>query len=103
MPRIARPRVSRCSVAAACAVTAGLRRPVSVTLTPRDMRPHSIARGEVPEHGPRLHVRIEGWHELGCTAILLLPQRTREQSVEVVRNPKRVDAVGESIQIIGSF
>jgi hypothetical protein len=63
---------------------------------------HSIASGEVPEHGPRLHIRIEGWHKLGSTAILLLPQRTREQCVEMVRNPKRVDAVGKRIQVIGS-
>lgn len=41
MPSIARPRVSRCSVAAACAVTAGLRRAVSVTHAPsrRPMTP----------------------------------------------------------------
>jgi hypothetical protein len=38
IPRIARPRVIRCSVAAACAVTAGLRRPVSVTQVPRRAR-----------------------------------------------------------------
>src|SRR6201995_2167654 len=62
----------------------------------------SIARGEVPKHCPRLHVRIEGWYKLGCTAIFLLPQRTREQSVEVVRKPQRVDAVDQCIQVSGS-
>ena len=39
MPRMARPRVSTCRVAAACAVTAGFGRPASVTLTPRRSRP----------------------------------------------------------------
>ena len=35
----ARPRVSKCNEATACAVTAGLRRPVSVTATPSRIRP----------------------------------------------------------------
>ena len=52
----------------------------------------SVAGGDVPEHGPRLHVGVECWDELRCAAILLLPQRSWEQLVEVVNNPKRVDA-----------
>jgi len=63
---------------------------------------HPIAGGEVPEHGPRLHECINAWHKLRRAGILLLPQRTRDQSVEVVRDPKRVGPVGERIQVVGS-
>ena len=47
IPRIVRPRVSRFNVAMACAVTAGLRRPVSVTPMP-SRQAESPTRGQAP-------------------------------------------------------
>ena len=49
-------RELRCSVAAACAVTAGLRRPVSVTLTPRRRRASRLRAAKCPSmvHGSML-------------------------------------------------
>jgi hypothetical protein len=48
IPRIARPRVIRFRVAAACAVTAGWRLPVSVTPTPRRTRLKRLRAAKLP-------------------------------------------------------
>ena len=55
IPRIARPRVIRCSVAAACAVTAGFRRAVSVTQMPKRVRLNRCRPARDPSvvHGSR--------------------------------------------------
>ena len=55
IPSIARPPVIRCSVATACAVTAGFRRPASVTQVPSRIRLNRWRPASVPSvvHGSR--------------------------------------------------
>lgn len=62
----------------------------------------SVAGREVSEHRPRLHDRVDGRREFRCAGVLWVPQGAREEAVQVIRNPERVDSGSHCGQIVRS-
>ena len=89
-------------VAAACAVTAGLRRLASVTPTPKPQTCEAVAGGEVPEHRPRFERGLDLRDELGGTEVARDCDRPWEQLVQVIAYPVRVCTAGRGGQHVGA-
>ena len=90
MPSTARPRVIRCSVAAAWAVTAGI---AATGVGDADAEAYAgepVAGGEVAEHGPRLEIRVDLRGDLRHAHIFWFIDRPGKQCVEMIAYPIRM-------------
>lgn len=60
-----------------------------------------VSSSQIAQHRPRLEIGIGRGQHLGAAAELRLPQRPREQRVEVVRHPERVHTCRDRGQVAG--
>jgi hypothetical protein len=57
-----------------------------------------VPGGKVSEHRPRFQVGVDPWYQLGCAEVLRCGDRTRQQGVQMVVHPKRVDALATAVR-----